>query len=1051
MQCAFRMLVPLLVALTPLARGGAQTGPGIITGRVTTAGDSPLGQVTISVAQTNIGALSGNDGQYRITVPAERLAGGTVTLVARRIGYTSQSMQVAVQPGGTATQNVVLTPSATQLQTIVVTALGLEREKSQLGTAQQQVTTAELNNTHALNFVDQLHGKISGLNITEAGTTGGSTKITIRGANSINGSNQPLFIVDGVPMSSDNRGSSPGAGRLRDPDNASGIDYGSVTNDINPENIESISVLKGPNAAALYGSRAANGVIVITTKKGQPGGARAEFSSQFTWDRPSVLMDWQNKYGQGSAGRFQFVDGKGAGVNDGYDQSYGPLMDGRIIDQFSGKQQPWVAHPNNVNDFFQSGLTGTTTIAASGGTENSRARLSFGNTAVRGVIPNNTFSTGTGALSGDVRLSPRLSTSGSVQYTRADGHNRPGVGYNTGILEQFIWMGRQVDMSQLKARQYDASGNLYNWNYNFHNNPYWLQQDNPQGDKRDRVVASISGVYKATDWLTATLRTGRDLYDWNMDRDFGAGNVQYADPNYGGAFSTMVQSNSESNTDLLLNATQSLSTHFAFNTLVGGTRRVTDYRNDYAYTSGISVPGTYNVSNSAVTPTLTQFRSRRQVNSAYGSSAVTFDDWWTVEGTARNDWSSTLPSASRSYFYPGVNTSVVLTQVFPALRSAFSYAKLRGAYAHVGSDADPYQLLTTYNGSATKFGSLPQYSLSDNLANPDLKPELTASAEVGAELQFLGDRVTLDASYYSKTTSDQILRLLVPASSGYTSQAINAGKIKNAGIEASVSMTPIRRPNGGLQWTSTVNFGANHGKVVTLAPGLGTVILGSERSANIEARVGERYGVIFGNTFLRDDAGNLLLSNGLAQIGPRKVLGNINPDWTGGWSNQVSFRRLTLSGLIDIRQGGKIFSNTNMMCEQSGACTSTLAGREVDWDKPGVVAKGIDQATGKPNTVNVTSENYFQGLWLINEAYTYDASYVKLRELRVTYALAPRLATRLYAQSASISIIGRNLLTRKHVPNIDPEFAYSTGNYQGIEFAQLPTNRSFGVAVQITP
>jgi hypothetical protein len=254
-----------------------------------------------------------------------------------------------------------------------------------------------------------------------------------------------------------------------------------------------------------------------------------------------------------------------------------------------------------------------------------------------------------------------------------------------------------------------------------------------------------------------------------------------------------------------------------------------------------------------------------------------------------------------------------------------------------------------------------------------------------------------------------------------------------------------------LRWVSTLNYAANRGKVVSLAPGLSTVILGSERSATIEARLGERYGVFFGNTFLRDASGNLLVSNGLPQIGPRKVLGNINPDWMGGWSNQLSFRRFTVNALVDVRQGGKIFSNTNMMCDQSGACANTIYGREVDWNKPGVVVKGIDQATNQPNTVNVTSEQYFQGLWLINEAYTYDASYVKLREMRVGYALPPRLASRLYAQSASLSLVGRNLLTRKHVPNIDPEFAYSTGNFQGIEFAQLPTNRSFGINVQLTP
>jgi hypothetical protein len=290
----------------------------------------------------------------------------------------------------------------------------------------------------------------------------------------------------------------------------------------------------------------------------------------------------------------------------------------------------------------------------------------------------------------------------------------------------------------------------------------------------------------------------------------------------------------------------------------------------------------------------------------------------------------------------------------------------------------------------------------------------------------------------------------VSAPSGYTSQSINAGAIRNRGVEALLSVTPVQRDNG-FRWTSTLNFAANRGKVLSLTEGLTTVVLGSERSANIEAREGENYGVIFGNTYLRDSSGRLLLNNGLPQIGPRRVLGNINPDWVGGWNNQFQYKAFSLSALVDVRRGGEIFSNTNMMCDQSGACANTLRGREVDWDNPGIVVQGIDEATGAPNAVRVTSEQYFQGLWLINEAYTYDAGYVKLRELRVGYDLPSRFAGRLYAQSVNVSLVGRNLLTRKHVPNIDPEFAYSSGNFQGIEFAQLPTSRSIGLNVQVTP
>jgi TonB-linked SusC/RagA family outer membrane protein len=1038
------------VALAP-AWAHAQQGA-TITGRVTTETGAPLPNASVFLQGTTFGALTNDDGRYTFTLPATQTTGQPATLIARLIGYQASSARITLSPG-TITHDFTLTATPTQLQAVVTTALGIQREKSQLGTALQQVNSEELNTTRAQNFVDQLQGKVAGVTITGSGSPGGSTKITIRGSNSIKGNNDPLFVVDGIPVSNDDRGGSPGVGRLGS-SSSSGVDLGSAINDLNPDDIESISILKGPNAAALYGSRAANGVIIITTKHGRAGegGVRTQLTTTYTWDRPSILMDWQNLYGQGSAGEFQFVDGKGAGINDGYDQSYGPRLDGRLIDQFFGKQQPWVPHPDNVESFFNTGHNFSTTLAVSGGTERANARLSAGHTSVEGVIPNNSFRTLTASLGGSLKVGSRLSTTGSLQYTRNEGQNRPGTGYNTGILEQFIWFGRQVDMKLLKAKQYDENGNLFNWNYNFHNNPYWLQYYNPETDRRDRLIASASATYRLTDWLNATLRSGQDYYTWNVDRDFAAGNIQYADANYQGAFETIGQSSSENNTDVMLNATRSLTSRLAVNGLLGAGRRYSQLYSSDVYTRGISVPWVYNVSNAAITPTITQFRSKRQINSVYGSLAFTWNDWWTIEGTARNDWSSTLPRKNNSYFYPGVNTSLILTDAIPALRSRWlSYAKLRGAYARVGNDADPYQLETVYRGAATKFGSLPQYSLSDALANADLKPELTTSAEVGAEVAFLDNRVTLDASYYDKRTKNQIIDLVVSPASGFGTRSINAGEIQNKGVEALLTVKPIQSTDSGFEWTSTINFARNRSKVLSLAPGVSTVVLGTQWSANIEARAGYAYGVIFGNTFKRDSAGNLLLLNGVPQRGPRQVLGDINPDWVGGWSNDFRYRRFSFNVLLDIRKGGKMFSITNMMCEQAGTCASTLRGREVDWDKPGIVAKGIDQSTGQPNTITVTSERYFQSLWLIHEAYIYDAGYIKLREVRLGYELPESLVSRLYARSATISLVGRNLWTHKNVPNIDPEFSYSTGNFQGMEFAALPTNRSIGITLQVTP
>lgn len=1048
-------LAGLVLALPALSQAQSAT----ISGRVTTEMGEGVPSATVAITALGIGAVTNDQGRYTFAIPAGRLpADGSVSVTVHRIGYLSKSIAVTPHVGTISTVNFTLTAVISQLEGIVTTALGVQREKSQLGTAQQEILSKDLNTVHSQNFVDQLAGKISGMTITGSGTPGGSTKITIRGSNSVNGDNTPLFVVDGVPVSNDNRGGSYNQGSLSN-SSSQGLDLGSVINDINPEDVASISVLKGPNAAALYGSRAANGVIVITTKHGASSGAKLQsaLTTTYTFDTPSKYMDWQNLYGQGSAGRFSYVDGRGNGINDAAAESWGPRMDGQLIPQFdspvvNGVRQatPFIPHPDNADSFYQTGHNLSNTFAVSGGTDNANGRLSIGNAQVQGVIPNNTFNTLTTALAGNFRMG-NFSTSGSVKYIQGRAYNRPPDGYNTSIVQQFLWWGRQVNMASLKAEQYDANGNLFNWNSTFHNNPYWLQYYNPEYDIRNRVIGSVSGTYTIASWLSATLRGGQDYYNWDINREFAKGNIQWTNPSNAGAFSFVNQHNTESNVDLLLNANKDLTQRLAFNGLFGGTLRRTAFGNSNVSTAGISVPDIYNVSNAAITPTLQQFASDQRVNSVYESAAVTWDNWWTVEGTGRTDWSSTLPTFQNSYFYPGVNSSMVLTNVLPGLKSkVLSYAKLRGAYARVGSDATPYQLQTVFQGSASKFGALPLFTLADNLANANLQPEQTTSAEVGTELAFFDSRMTLDASYYDKNTRNQILNLVIPPTSGFSTQAINAGQISNKGFEVTLGVTPLRSEKG-LNWTSTFNYASNRSSVVSLTPGLTSVVLASQWSATVTATAGQPYGQINGYTYLRDSSGNLLTSKGLPVRGALVVLGNINPQWVGGWNNEFRFKRVTASVLLNFNVGGKVFSTTNMMCDQSGECANTLMGREVAWNNPGIVVKGIDRATGQPNTINVTSEQYFLSLWLIHEQYTYDDSYVKLREARLGYDLPDVLASRFNAKTINVALVGHNLWTHSSIPNIDPEFTYGTGNSQGFEYAPMPTNRSIGITLQVTP
>jgi TonB-linked SusC/RagA family outer membrane protein len=1090
-----RLRVALVLAALVSLPAGAFAQTTTVSGRVTSDADVPLSSVSVSIPTLGVGATTNEEGRYSFTVTGT----GAQVLTARRLGYTPRSITITLS-GGTVTQDIMLRPAATQLTGIVVTGLGATREKSTLGTAQQQLNNEELNQTRSLNVMDQISGKVAGAQITGSGTQGGSTRIVIRGSNSITGDNTPLWIVDGTPISKANKGGSAN----------SGWDFGSATNDLNPDDIESMTILKGPNAAALYGSRAANGVILIQTKRGRNTGGRArtEISTYYSFERPGILPDYQNKYGQGAGGSFAYVDGAGGSGTDGLDQSWGPKTDGRLICQFdspgagtgSCTPTPFVPHPDNVKNFFNTGHTAAVTGSVSAGTERANARLSIGSDNVEGIIPNNYFTKMSALLSGGVQVNEKLTTNASVNYFRNSGRNRPGVGYSgngASILENFVWFGRQVDTDVLR-NNWQKSATLnggsasreFNWNYNYHNNPFWEQYANPQIDTRDRIMGTISATYKITPWLDGTLRTGSDIYRFKIDQQFDKAKINSpADPSYQGAFWLTNEYNNENNTDILFTANRSLQPKLMVNATAGANRRYETFNFGRTEVAGLSVAGIYNPANAAITPILRQTDSKRAVNSAYGSAAFTWDGWATIEGTARNDWSSTLPEKSsqcsdctHSYFYPSVNASFVLTDAMPTLRNSYlTFLKLRGSVARVGNDAAPYQLATTFAGIATQFRGKPQFTMSNTVANPTLKPEITTSTEAGAEVGFLNGRINLDATMYAKETRNQIFNVSISPSSGFTSKAINAGKITNNGFELGLTAIPVQLRNG-FQWSSTFNYGANKSKVKELYvnPGTGdtvrTIVLGGTWYVTTEARLGEPYGALVGNSFQRDSAtGQLMISSlGRTRVGPLKTLGNIQPDWVGGWSNTLQYKNWTLGGLLDIKKGGDIYSVTNFFGDYAGVLESSLKGREVDFDDPGVVAQGIQVTScgagsgvistpgahqgkyrcvggGTANTVSTTAEDYFQHIFPVNEPYVIDGSYVKLRELRLNFELPAHWARRMNASAVNLGIIGRNLMTWTDVPNIDPEFSYSTGNMQGIEYAIIPNPRAIGFSVRVTP
>jgi TonB-linked SusC/RagA family outer membrane protein len=900
-----------------------------------------------------------------------------------------------------------------------------------------------------------MSGKVAGLQISQSGNMGGSNRIVIRGAGSILGENQPLFIVDGTPVSNAGFSTASASG---------GRDYGSAISDINMDDVASVTVLKGPNAAALYGSRASNGAVVITTKNARSGlrGTKFSFTSRMSRDGMSIFPEFQNQYGQGFGGDFQYVDGAGSGVNDGADESWGPKLDGRLIDQFSGKQQPWIAHPDNVKNYFRTGNTVSNNVSMSQSFDNAGARLSVTRDDIKGIVPNSSLGKLAGSLSANATVNEKLDISGSLTYVQTRGLNRSENGYTEGNpFMTFTWFGRQVDVQSLANQFYNknspyglADGTLYNWNDNYHRNPYWQVFENPAPDSRDRVVAQLSGNYNIRPWLTAVFRGGADSYRFSGAEQFAKGNIDRASASFEGAFSDRSSRAQESNFEAILTARKNYRfLDMTFNW--GGNRRRNDTYNSAYSTSGILVAGIYNLANAGVAPTVTNAEFHSAINSTYGSAVVTMNKYWTVEVTGRNDWSSTLPKENASYFYPSVNSALVLSDMIPALANTkwLSYLKLRGGWTRVGSDAGPYQLATVYTGSSNKFGGLPLFSLSNQSANAQLRPERTTAQEAGVEVSLLNDRLTLDGTYYSKKTRDQIIPLTIAPATGFSSAVINAGQISNRGYEGSATARLLRSPNG-LNWTTTFNYLRNRNNVDSLAPGLATIIIASQWSSNIEARQGQPYGVLFGYAYARDSVSKkLLLSGGLPTRDPAKrILGNVNPDWVGGWANEFRYQRLTLNMLVDFRQGGQNFSVGNWWGQYAGILKSTLNGREVDWDKPGLVIEGIDKATGQPNTTRVTAEDYNHTVYPINEAGIFNTGFTKLREVRLSLDAPQRYAAKVRASALNISLIGRNLWTRSDFPNYDPENATNAGNGgQGYDMGAMPTTRSFGINLTFVP
>jgi TonB-linked SusC/RagA family outer membrane protein len=1049
----------------------AQQEMRIVTGTVTVEDtQQPLPGTRVEIKGTVIATVTDSRGYFSLRVPED-----AETLVFTYLGYRTEEAPVSDQV------DVMMSIAPVGLEGIVVTAMGVRREKASLGYSVQDITGDELAEVPELNLVNAIQGNVAGVHITNAGPTGGTSRIVIRGSNSIASENQPLFIVDGTPVDNwSSRNYGYGGQAYFGPANRA-LDYGNAIQDLDPQNIENVSVLKGPNAAALYGSRAANGAIVITTRSGRgapAGRLGVTVTISGTAETPLRLPDYQDEYGQGYSGQFQWVDGQGRGTYDHLDESWGPRLCqsaencDTLIDQFTGPQQPWVAHPDNVSSFFRTGGTLNTNIAVSNSSERHHVRLSLTDTRLNSIAPRSSIHRIGLALKAGVGISDRLSADASLNYIDNSAENRMGTGYDEdNPMFQFVWFGRQVDMDALRHYRCTGEeptpcivGGQYNWNYNYQNNPFWAMYVNGTNDERDRLFFNTSLSYQLTDWTTVTARVGHDWYRFHR-KDVTA--PHSLDDAGDGSFFEATEYRAETNWDLILNGTRQLSNEFALDVTLGGNIRNNKYEGSGVRVSRLTAPDIYSIDNAAATPAPWDYVEEKEVRSLYGALTLGYKDWLTLDLTGRNDWSSTLPEGENWYFYPSVSTAFLFGGAFGLRGNLFSSGKLRASWTRVGNDAAPYQLESTMSAS-TLWGGTPMFSLPNTLANADLKPEQTSAWEFGTDLGFLNERLGFVLTYYQSATANQIMETAISYATGYETRMLNAGEVENKGWEILLRANPLRSTRG-LNWDLTVNWAKNSSEVTELHGDLETVLLGSYWYVNVEARQGEPYGALIGNPVLRcgvtedpayDDicAGNeglpILADDGNTQVDPvRCVLGNYNPDWIGGMQNRFSWGPWDLSFLLQGQYGGDIFSVSDYFGKYTGVLEATLEGRENDWDDPGVLVRGVlpDGTINGEDGVEqrVVAQDYYEGIYGKHEESILDATYLKLRELRIGYDLPNSWVSWMGFDGGNFSLIGRNLLLWSKCENIDPETAFDASNVQGIEFGQHPSVRSYGFSLTL--
>ncbi len=1082
--------IVLLLSFVLLAGLGSAYAQRTITGIVTAKADgSVLPGVTVQVkGATGLGTMTGSDGKYSVNVPEEYN-----TLVFSFVGMETVEQAIS----GTVV-NVALETADIAVDEVVVTALGVTREKKSLGYATQKISGDQVSDVKTDNFVNTMSGKVAGVQIKANSNFGGSTNVIIRGTSSLTGNNQALFVVDGVPM--DNRNLNGGSQKQ----GGSGYDYGSPISDLNADDIASINVLKGAAATALYGSRAANGVIEITTKKGKkevgnPLGVTVNSSYGIGVVDKSTFPTYQTEYGAGYGpyysggdhpGLYNYADINGDGTNDLFvptteDASFGEKFDPSLMvyqwDAFVpessnyGKATPWVVAKNGPITFFNTAKTYKNSVAIDGANDKASFRLAYTNLDQSGIFPNSELKRNNVSFNSSYKPVDNLTVSASANYINSSTVGRNSTGYSNNILSSFRqWWEVNVDVQELKDLYFKTKRNV-TWNMNdpvggdfspiYWDNYYWDRYENYQSDARDRILGNLSLNYKVNEHLSLTGRASVDYYSTLQEERLAVGSIArrfgIGRPDVGSGYTRYNYNFRENNYDLMANYNQTFG-DISLTALFGGNIRRDYTHSIFASTNGgLVVPDLYAVENSVsnvLAPT--EGQSTIAVNGMYGRLSIGYKDFFYLESTLRRDRSSTLPKDNSVYLYPSIAANLIFSNLVNV--NWFQFGKVRFNYAEVGNDA-PFASVTDVYYKPSPFGNSTLFSVSSTKNNPELKPERTKSLETGLEMMFFNKRFGFDVSYYKTNTIQQILPVSVSRASGYSFKYVNSGEIQNSGIELALNATPLKM--GAFRWDVSLNWSKNDNLVVDLYKSkdgqeVTNVVLGSYQGGiTINATKGQPYGTIEGTDFVYKNGKKLVKSNGFYQktTTSDNVIGDINPDWNGGLMNSFSYKGFNFSFLLDMQYGGSIFSLDQWYGQGTGLYPESVGNNDLGKpvrnslaDGGGFILDGVKD-DGTANDIRVPGDRYYAYGWARypNAAYIYDASYLKLREINLSYNLPSKLTGK-FLRGVTVGVTGSNVaILWKNLPYADPEAGLSSGNLQGFQSGVMPSTRNFSVNLKL--